>query len=101
MAAFIINAAKVIGFLVVSLSAILSFYSAINAVSVHSNYDVFFSGVFTVGVGVILGPLFCYIAGYGFVRYLDQPVWEAVMIILPTALAWCVVAGRLLIAAAR
>lgn len=101
MAAFIINAAKVVAFLTVSLSAIVSMYSAVNAVAIHSNFNVFFSGLLTVVSGVIFGPLFCYIAGYGMVRYLDQPVSEAVVIVAPTLLAWCFAAGRTLLQAWR
>ena len=96
MAAVIINATKAIVFLVVGASAIVSMYAAINATSIYTNIDVFFSGLLVIAIGVLLGPLFCFIAGYGMIYFLDLPAGEAAVIVLPAFLAWCFIAVRTL-----
>ena len=93
----VINIAKLAVFLVVTASVIVSLYAAVNAAAVATDVNVFVSGLAVIVVGVVLGPLFCFFAAYGLVFDLDLPVWEAVMIVAPTLLAWSAVAGRFLL----
>ncbi len=94
MASLIIKFAKVVVFLAVVASAMVSLYSAVDAMAVHTDLSVFTSGLLVIIVGVPVGPLFCFVAGYGLVYFLGFPVWEAVLITAPVLIAWCVVAVR-------
>ena len=101
MAAAFINLTKVIVFVVVAASAILSLYSAVNAMAIYTDVNVFFSGIILVFVGVLMAPLFCFIAGYGFVYYLDRPVGHAILFTAPALIAWSFVAVRTLVGLGR
>ncbi len=91
-----INITKAIVFTVIAASAIVSLYAAVNALSVYTDIDVFLSGLVAIMIGVALGPLFCFIAVYGMVFYLDLPVGEAVVITAPAFVAWSFAAVRTL-----
>ncbi len=97
MSSFVINLAKATLFGLVAMSAIVSLYSAINAIAVYSDHSVFVGGLAMVIAGVVINPLFCFIATYGLVRYVNVPLWEAVAITAPACLAWCTVATRTLL----
>ena len=96
MAAAFISLTKVIVFVIVAASAIVSLYSAVNAMAIYTDVNVFFSGLAIVFFGVFVGPLFSFIAGYGFVYYLDRPVGHAILFTAPALIAWSIVAVRIL-----
>ena len=96
MAAFVISLAKGVVFVLLAASAILSLYAATHAMAVYTDVDVFLSGLAMILVGVALGPLFCFIAAYGLVNFLDLPTWEAVVLVAPALAGWCVAAARAL-----
>lgn len=100
MSSFIISTTRVLLFAIVATSAIVSLYSAMNAVAVYTDHSSFTGGMLMIVAGVAINPLFCYVATYGLVRYLNMPLWEAMAITLPACLAWCVAATRTLLGSA-
>ena len=96
MANAIIQFTKILVFLIVSASGIVALYAAIDAASVATDHSVFVAGMVIVLIGIAIGPLFCFIAVFGFVRYLGVPLVEALLLTAPIFLAWCFMAVRVL-----
>ena len=96
MASAIVNFAKVLAFLTISASGIVSLYAAVNAAAIYTNLTVFTAGLLVLVSAIVVAPLFCFIAGYGMVYYLDRPLRDAILITAPVLIAWCVSVARLL-----
>ena len=94
MTSLVVNIAKLLLLLLVVGCAILSFYAAVNAINIHSGHNVFLSGIVAIGLAALLNPIFCFVAAWGMIRYLDVPAWIAISIVLPVGFAWCVAAAR-------
>ena len=96
MASAIISLVKVAVFTIVVASGIVSLYAAVDAMSVYTDLNVFTAGLLVIVCAIVVAPLFCFVAGYGMVYYLDRPVRDAILITAPVLIAWCVAAVRLL-----
>ena len=96
MASAIINVVKGLVFLIVAASGIVSLYAAVNAASIYTNLSVFVAGLLVIVTGVVVAPFFCFVAAYGMVYFLDQPLRIALVIVAPVLIVWSVVVLRLL-----
>ena len=81
--------AKLVGFVVVVASAIITFYAAIHTININSQINVFFAGLLALLVGVVAGPLYCLISYYGLNHYLAITPFGALLLVVPVFLAWC------------
>ena len=70
-------------------SAIMTFYAAIHTINVNSQIDVFFSGMLTLLIGIVAGPLYCLISFYGLTHYVAYTPLAATLLVIPILLAWC------------
>ncbi len=99
MGRFVIVAARGLLLVIVAVSGIVSIYEATNATAVYTNHTLFTAGLMMVAAAALVNPLFCFIAIYGLVRYADVSLGLALTLTLPACIAWCVAAGRGLLAA--
>ena len=84
--------AKLVGFVLLVTSAIVTFYAAIHTININNHVNVFFAGLLAVLIGVVTGPLYCVISYYGLSRYLAITPLGALLLVAPVFLAWCYMA---------
>ena len=91
----VVAIAKLVGFIVVVASAIITFYAAIHTININSQLNVFFAGLLGLLIGVVTGPLYCLISAYGLTHYFAISTLGAVLLVVPVLLAWCFMAVNL------
>lgn len=88
----VLAVAKLVGFLLVSTCAIVSFYAATHAIDINTQLTLFFAGLLALAIGIFAGPLYCLIGYVGLSQYLAFSPLGAVLLLIPVLAAWCVLA---------
>ena len=91
----VIGFTKLVGFVLVVASAIVTFYAAIHTININSQVDVFFAGLLALLVGLVAGPLYGLLGIYGLTHYLAYTPLGATLVAIPIVLAWCYMAYSL------
>ncbi len=88
----VIGFTKLVGFILVVASAIVTFYAAIHTININSQINVFFAGLLALLIGIVAGPLYFLIGVYGLTHYVAYTPLGAVFVAIPILLAWCAMA---------